>query len=259
MQGLVFCDPRAGQGEFYTTNGRGGISRTRLHNGWRSSWVQIIPGQFGGDGFTDLLFYDAAAGTGEFYMTNGQGGIVQLRQYTNWRSSWSRIIPGEFAQESLCVRLHFKSLLPISATINNFIDAQFLAMQELFTTVGITVSRQTTEDLSADPNLQPLQNLNVGNCFLGQPTQDHNDLFANRNNVGDNELVVYIVSTLIGGNGTLLGCATHPDGQPGAAVVQSSARWLVAHEIGHVLGLLHVCEFSTANPPPANSCNVLGV
>lgn len=153
------------------------------------------------------------------------------------------------------VVVHFKSLLPINNNINQFIDTQFIAMQRLFAEGGVAVLRGTIEDLSPNPALQPLQNLNVGQCLLGQPTQDHNTLFANRNNVGNNELVIYIVATLIGGAGNFLGCATHPNGQPGAAVVQSNARWLVAHEVGHVLELRHVCEFPTAaNPTPAVAC-----
>jgi hypothetical protein len=153
------------------------------------------------------------------------------------------------------VVIHFKSLLAINNSINQFIDTQFTAMQSLFAEGDVAVLRGTTEDLSGNPLLQSLQNLNVGQCLLGQPTQDQNTLFANRNNVGNNELVVYIVATLIGGGGNFLGCATHPNGQPGATVVQSSARWLVAHEVGHVLGLRHVCEFpKPANPTPAVPC-----
>jgi hypothetical protein len=253
---LLFYDS-AGTGEFYTTDGHGEISLLKTHTGWQSSgrpWTQIIPGQFGGSNFTDLLFYDSA-GTGEFYTTDGHGGISLLKTHTGWRSSWTQIIPGEFGHESIRVRLHFKSLLPITTTINQFIDAQFLAMEQLFATVGITTFRLTTEDLSGDLNLQPLQNLNIGRCLLGQPTQDQIALFANRNNIGNNELVVYIVSTLIGVPTTFVGCATHPDGQPGVAVVQSTANWLTAHEVGHVLGLRHVCEFATtANPNPAIRC-----
>jgi hypothetical protein len=106
-----------------------------------------------------------------------------------------------------------------------------------------------------DPNLTPLQNLNVGQCLLGQPTLHQNTLFANRNNADDVELVVYVVQTLIGGAGNFLGCATHPDGQPGAAVVQDMAPWLTAHEVGHVLGLQHVCTKATAtNSNPPNKC-----
>jgi hypothetical protein len=140
------------------------------------------------------------------------------------------------------VTIHFKSLLPINNAINTFMDTQYLAMEDLFSTGGIAVRRGTTEDLSGNPAVTPFQNLDVGPCLLGQPTADHNTLFANRNNAGANDVVVYIVNSLLNGAAAtnLLGCATHPNGRPGCAVVQSNARWLLAHEVGHVLGLRHV-------------------
>jgi Metallo-peptidase family M12B Reprolysin-like len=145
------------------------------------------------------------------------------------------------------VVVHFKSLVPINNNVNQFIDTQLVAMQRLFAEGDVAVLRGTTEDLSGDPTLQTLQSLDVGQC-QGTPTAEQIALFANRNNVGTNELVVYIVTNLIdasGAAGNFLGCATHPDGQPGAAVVQDNARWLVAHEVGHVLGLGHVCEVAS--------------
>jgi hypothetical protein len=139
------------------------------------------------------------------------------------------------------VRVHFKSLLPITAGIRNYIDTQFTQMQRLFGPLRIDVRRGTTEDLSADDDLDSFLALDVGGCFLGQPTDEHDELFANRNGAGPNDLVIYVVDTLVGGSGNLLGCATHPDGRPGAAIVDSStAGWLTAHEVGHVLGLRHV-------------------
>jgi hypothetical protein len=254
---LLFYDAGAHTGEFYATNGRGGISQLALHTNWRSSWNRIVPGNFGGNGATDLLFYDAAANTGEFYTTNGRGGISHLRTYTDWRSSWTQIVPGEFASETNCMVVHFKSLLPITPAITAFFDAQYAAMFELFARSGVTVLRGANEDLSGNPNLAALLNLNVGTCTLGNPTQDHRDLMANRNNAGATHVVVYLVQTLMGGGGNLLGCATHPDGQPGAAIIQggTNADWLTAHEVGHVLGLRHVCNRPTAaNPNPPNPC-----
>jgi hypothetical protein len=120
-------------------------------------------------------------------------------------------------------------------------------MQRLFTLARIDVRRGTTEDLSGDDDLATLLALDVDGCFLGQPTAEVEDLFANRNNAADNDLVIYIVQTLVGGAGNFVGCASHPDGQPGATIVQSSARWLLAHEVGHVLGLLHVPTTPSSN------------
>ena len=120
-------------------------------------------------------------------------------------------------------------------------------MQRLFTLARIDVRRGTTEDLSGDDDLATLLALDVDGCFLGQPTEEVEDLFANRNNAADNDLVIYIVQTLVGGTGNFVGCASHPDGQPGATIVQNSARWLLAHEVGHVLGLLHVSTTPSSN------------
>jgi len=82
--------------EFYTTNGSGGITQLRGHSNWRSSWDIIVPGDFGGDGRTDLLFYDRNAGYGEFYTTDGNGGITLLRTQPGWRTTWDIIVPGQF-------------------------------------------------------------------------------------------------------------------------------------------------------------------
>jgi hypothetical protein len=147
--------------------------------------------------------------------------------------------------------VHFKSLVPLNDSTKQFIATQFTAMQRLYAEGGVASVRGTTEDLSGNAALQHLQNLKVGQCVLGQPTNDQNNLFVNRDNVGDKEVVVYVVSTLIGGAGNVVGCATHPDGQPGAAVIQIGANWLVAHEVGHVLGLSHVCEVP---PTPGVPC-----
>jgi hypothetical protein len=121
----------------------------------------------------------------------------------------------------------------------------------------IDVMFGSTEDLSGDNELTHLRALDVGQCLLGQPTDEHDELFAQRNGVSEHHLVIYIVQMLVGGNGNLLGCATHPAGQPGAAIVQTNSRWLLAHEVGHVLGLRHVCQFPTAaNPTPPTPCIV---
>jgi hypothetical protein len=59
-----------------------------------------VPGNFGGDGHTDLLFYERASGHGEFYKTDGKGGIAQLKVYDGWRTSWTFILAGNFADGS---------------------------------------------------------------------------------------------------------------------------------------------------------------
>jgi hypothetical protein len=89
--------------------------------------------------------------------------------------------------------------------------------------------------------------LDVGTCIRGSPTAEQTTLMANRNNVGTDDIVVYVVQSLVGGAGNFVGCAVSPAGQPGAAVVQSAAAWLTAHEVAHVLGANHVSSTPATN------------
>jgi hypothetical protein len=92
---LLFYDSASGVGEFYSTDGRGGLTLVRQHTGWRTSWTQILAGRFGSS--AGLLFYDAANGTGEFYTVGAQGFINRVKSFTNWRTSWHSIITGNFS------------------------------------------------------------------------------------------------------------------------------------------------------------------
>jgi len=145
------------------------------------------------------------------------------------------------------LRVHFKSLIQLTDGLDSFITTQFESMYELFITGNIHVSMATIEDLSSDASLQPLSDLDVGDCKLGAPTAEHNLLYQHRNLAGVDDVVVYIASTLTGGAGNFVGCATHPDGQPGCAITQVAADWLTAHEVGHVLGLQHVDDKVSGN------------
>ena len=52
----------------------------------------IVPGNFGGDAFTDLLFYDRGAAWVSSTRSSG-GEIAFLKTETGWRSSWDMILP----------------------------------------------------------------------------------------------------------------------------------------------------------------------
>jgi hypothetical protein len=178
----------------------------------------------------------------DLFVVGHNGGIYSTwwHQGFPW-SNWFRIGYHEF------LTLHYKSLLAITPAISSYIDTQHAALEQLFSPFEIRAFRGTTEDLSGNTALAHLVSLDVGNCLLGQPTAEHNDLFANRNNAGASDLVIYLVQTLQGGTGNFVGCATHPAGQPGAAIVQTGANWLLAHEVGHVLGLGHVSTTPSTN------------
>jgi len=146
------------------------------------------------------------------------------------------------------VRLHFKVLTAPAIT-----PATMLAsMQTVYATVGISVVHVSTENL----NLPLLNDVDVGEC-AGATTTEQEQLFANRNNVGDNDVAVYFVRSTIP---PLNGCASHPTGRPSVAVAQGATQWTLGHEVGHVLGLDHVDDLdrlmtgggtgNITNPPP---------
>lgn len=59
--------------EVYETDGKGNVNLKKQHSGWRTSWQQIIAGQFGK---ANLLFYDATNKIDEFCFMNMLGDIL---------------------------------------------------------------------------------------------------------------------------------------------------------------------------------------
>jgi len=127
-----------------------------------------------------------------------------------------------------CIRLHVKILTSPNLSINTMLTA----MRQVYATVGIAVRLVSTETL----NLPALNDVDVDSCNSGT-TAEQDDLYANRNNVERGDVVVYFVRATVP---PLNGCATHPDGRPGAVVTRGATKWTLGHEVGHVLGLNHV-------------------
>jgi hypothetical protein len=157
------------------------------------------------------------------------------------------------------VRLHAKVLTVPTIAIQTMVDR----MRDVYATCGIRVEFVSTETL----NLPLLNDVDVGSCVAGSTTAEQNQLFANRNNVGANDVVAYFVRST---NPPFNGCAAHPAGQPGAVVAQGATQWTLGHEIGHVLDLVHVNNndrlmtgngtANITNPPPdliASECSTM--
>ncbi len=147
------------------------------------------------------------------------------------------------------VRLHLKRLTDPTIPIDDMVAN----MREVFNDSGIQVEIGSDEAL----NLPTLNDLDVGSCTRGNTTTEQNTLFANRNNVGANDIPVYFVRSTIP---PLNGCAAHPAGEPACVVARGASGWTLGHEIGHVLGLNHVNDNdrlmtgngtnNITNPPP---------
>ena len=148
------------------------------------------------------------------------------------------------------VRLHLKVLVdPTSFSLTEMVDS----MRQVYQANGIRVDVASTERLT----LPAFEDIEVGRCVRGEVTSEQEQLFANRNNAGPNDVCVYMVrSTVPAYNG----CAAHPAERPAAVVVSTASTWTLGHEVGHVLGLHHVNNnnslmtgngtFNIINPPP---------
>ncbi len=84
--------------KFYKTDGAGGIDLLRSQEIY-AQWDIVVPGNFGGDGFGDLLFYNRLSGTAVFATTDGAGGIRDLKTHTDWDKGWDMIVPGDFGSD----------------------------------------------------------------------------------------------------------------------------------------------------------------
>ena len=154
----------------------------------------------------------------------------------------------KFIREARCphtetINLHLKFLFTPDVAVRTML----IGMRAVYNTANISVRVRSREDLTT-PAFAMLVDLDVGSC--GAVTPEQTQLYANRNNVGANDIVVYFVRET---NQAFNGCATHPDGRPGAVVARIGSPWTLAHEVGHVLGLGHCDDPAPPDPaaPPA--------
>ncbi|HEY9631344.1 MAG TPA: hypothetical protein V6C84_28980 [Coleofasciculaceae cyanobacterium] len=176
-----------------------------------------------------------------------RAGIGRFNNFEHGSIYWSPATGANPCFEA--VRLHVKILTTPTIAINQMLDS----MEQVYSTAGIRVDLISTETL----NLPALNDIDVGTCVMGVSTAEQTQLFANRNSVGANEVVVYFVRSTVP---PFNGCAAHPSGRPGAVVAQGASQWTLGHEVGHVLGLRHVDDNNRlmtgngtgniTNPPP---------
>lgn len=148
---------------------------------------------------------------------------------------------------SKCIRIHLKILTNPTVSLASML----VRMRQVYQTGDIGVEVVSRESLANIPNFIVLNDLNIGNCNLGSITPQQNQLFQNRNNVAENEIVVYFVRSTVPPNN---GCGASLPGNPSAAVAQTASRWTTGHEVGHVLGLSHIPGENTNCPPATPQC-----
>ncbi len=148
------------------------------------------------------------------------------------------------------VRVHVRVLTPPRHLT---LDEMIANAKAVYASYGIDVLVMSRHPLNVDGTAQAyLQSLTTGKCERSQgPTEQQVELFNMRGTIGSNEIVVYFVREIAEGH---LGCAAHPPGKPGAAIAAKHANdWTFAHEIGHVLGLIHNKELNRLMYTPTSS------
>jgi len=140
-----------------------------------------------------------------------------------------------FGTHNFKIRVLLKTLIAPKIGLNTMIAN----MRQVYAVASIMVEEGPRENLTiALPGGSTQLDFNVGPCTRGQtPTADQRTLFANRNNAGPDDIVIYFVRQTIR---PLNGCAAFPFGSPGAVVTRNASAWTLAHEVGHVLGLRHL-------------------
>jgi hypothetical protein len=124
--------------------------------------------------------------------------------------------------------MHLKILFDPTIPVQTMVQS----MTQVYEASGFRVEVASTERL----NLPDLVDLD-SDCDPDVFTDEQQRLFANRNNVGANDIAVYFVRSSTDG---VNGCAAHPRGLPSAVVTSIASQWTLGHEVGHVLGLRHV-------------------
>ena len=133
------------------------------------------------------------------------------------------------ASKTQCLRLHFKYLMKPTIPFTRMLSS----MRQVYESCGFDVLLASQETL----DLPELEDLDVNDCKMGSVTAEQIKLFANRNHVEKNDIVIYFVRSTVPPTN---GCASHPPSRPAAVVAQMATKWTLAHEVGHVLGLGHV-------------------
>ena len=114
--------------------------------------------------------------------------------------------------------------------------------------------RHSTETLSAaSPDLLALNDIDTGTS--GNASAEQQALSNFRANAVVSDVVVYVCRSVSCNSGPLNGCASFPAGRASYCLV-----YTMAHEVGHVLGLVHVNDNNRLmtglgtdniiNPPP---------
>jgi hypothetical protein len=233
--------------------------QTAPNNGWNGRWQELYASP--ADQFHDLRVGRNQDGRLEVFGIDDPFNRVFQTWQTAPNNGWN----GRWQDLSTRIRVLIKVVTTVTSplaaptpiTTSGPIDTMVANMRTVFGTAGIRISEGPRENITVIQafGTPPQTVFNVGPCNLGQAlTADQNRLFANRNNAGPNDIVIYFVSAITTTGGPLVGCVVRPSGPPAAIVVAGAPAWTMAHEVGHVLGLTHITGEHTGCPTTNPQC-----
>jgi hypothetical protein len=163
---------------------------------------------------------------------NGRLHMVHLGDTSN--NIWHTSSDGRLS----VIRVGFKFAVPPVTPIDTILNEA----QDIFGSVGFLIEEAAPRENLTTPI--DLSDLHVDDCILGESTMEQNELFTHRNNLGPRDIAVYVVNSVLEPEGGLFGCASPGPALPACVIAANADPATMAHEIGHVLGLLHINDMN---------------
>ena len=119
-------------------------------------------------------------------------------------------------------------------------------MNKIYAPLGISFFQRTPPELLDLP--QRFMMMNAGQCRLQNLSSEQRALFSNRNGLQKNDIGIFVVDQIFTHDDRALGGCGSPRARACMMTAGSSAR-LMAHEVGHALGLNHTPQGANIMSP----------